>query len=164
MDNITVNMENLSEEERTSLIALIEKANKPQSKVWRPREGESYYRMNHAGDVWLGTWTNHKYDIAAYEIGNCFQTEEEAEEKVEELKVKAKWKRLSIESGEEENEWDGINLHWMCSYSYDSNGSKCISWTSHRYADIYFATKESLKNAIKEIGEDNVKRYILGIK
>ena len=81
MDNITVNMENLSEEERASLVALIEKANKPQSKVWKPKEGDAYFFVWSDGTV----------------IGDCFRTKEEAEEKVKELKVKAKWKRLSIE-------------------------------------------------------------------
>lgn len=34
--NITVNMENLSEEERSTLLSLVKKSNKLKSKVWKP--------------------------------------------------------------------------------------------------------------------------------
>lgn len=35
-NNITVNMENLSEEEREQLMKLIKKSNKPKSKILKP--------------------------------------------------------------------------------------------------------------------------------
>lgn len=42
-NNISVNLNNLSDEERQTLISLIEKANKPKSKVWKPEKNETFF-------------------------------------------------------------------------------------------------------------------------
>ena len=56
--NITINMENLSQEERTALLSLIEKANKPKSKVWKPESDEMYYYSCSDGFIKEATWDN----------------------------------------------------------------------------------------------------------
>ena len=78
MDNNTlqINMNNLTDEERTTLLSLVEKANKPVNKVWKPEVGEKFYTLFGDGSINELTWLNHADIIKRYEIGNCFKTRE----------------------------------------------------------------------------------------
>lgn len=99
-----------------------------------------------------------------YEAGEFFPTRELCREHQKERIYKERWKRLSIESGEDENPLDGVHEHW---YVYYDVSHKCLSIDAICYmksADVCFSSYEDAKDAIKEIGEDNVKRYVLGIK
>lgn len=164
MDSISVNLENLSEQERDSLMKLIEKANKSQSKVWKPEMNEKYWAVIIDGSIVFHLWKNDYFDNGVYNIGNCFRTEEEAKEEVTRLKMLKRWKDLSIDSGEEDNPWDGNTTHW---YVFVSSYDKqiCLGLVSGVCdANIFFPTKEACEAAVNELGEDNVKKYILGIK
>lgn len=56
---------------------------------WKPKQGEIYYFVStFIGIVNFYIWEDDDFDKHLYEIGNCFQTAEEAErilEKVKEL-------------------------------------------------------------------------------
>ena len=53
MNEIKVNMENLSESERETLLGLIEKSNGNKSKKkWEAKEGESYWYIGNAGNIY----------------------------------------------------------------------------------------------------------------
>ena len=45
MDEIKLNMENLTKEEREQLLKLVEKANRKESKVWKPKYNDKYYEQ-----------------------------------------------------------------------------------------------------------------------
>ena len=77
-NNITVNMENLSEEERDQLIRLIQKSNGSKGMVWKPEYDEWYFYVSGYGVIGSNVWINDYTDNGYYEIGNCFKTEEEA--------------------------------------------------------------------------------------
>lgn len=63
-----------------------------ESNRWKPDEIQKYYYVDNDGLVRDDTWWNSAgVDQDRFEIGNCFQTEEEAEKAVEKLKA---WKRL----------------------------------------------------------------------
>lgn len=163
MNEIKLNMSNLSNEERKQLTALIEKANKSKSKVWKPEENKVYYYISWCGEIGFSVNSTH-LDDTCYEIGNAFQTKEEAEEEITRRKIIAKWKRLSIEAGEDDNEWDTDNIHWYCYYSHAFKKPECAYCQNVKDSSVFFPTRESLIEAISIIGEDNVKKYILGIK
>lgn len=162
MNEIKINMDNLSEDERNQLMKLIEKTNEPKSRVWRPECGECYYYINACGAVCASRWTEVGLDNECYDIGNVFRTKEEAAEEVKRRKILAKWKRLSIESGEASNEWNKKNEHWFVFFLY--NKIEVTFGIAIKSEATYFQTKESILNAIEDIGEENVKKYILGIK
>lgn len=50
-NNISVNLENLSEKEREQLMKLIKKSNKPKSKILKPEYNEIYFFISEYGDV-----------------------------------------------------------------------------------------------------------------
>lgn len=145
-------IENLSSSERESI--------ELKSKVWQPINGEKYYYIDEIG-IAEAKWDDDPYqDIFLYEIGNLFRTEEEVEEEIQRRKILRQWEVLAIASGKKDNEWGG----WTCYYSPRINKIKIEGVIAPgKDANIYFATPESLLNAIKIIGEENIKKYILMI-
>lgn len=166
MDKTTISLDlnNLKEDERATLLALVEKANKPKSKVWKPERGNSYICINSDGGLtFVSSWTNSKTDQERYQLGDVFRTKEEAEFEVQRRKYFTQYKRLSIEAGELENPWNNESQHWYAYYDVTTNNIEfCMNY---RFYDglIYFPTHKSCENAVKTIGEENFKKYILGI-
>lgn len=162
--NLNVNMDNLTEEERNQLLALIEKSTKKKSKVWKPELEETYYRIE-GTKVISNIWHNIPYDNYSYSIGNCFQTEEEAEFAVERLKVIAELKRFAQEHNEKEIDWNNFNQDKF-SITYNSYDKKIDYVLSNgcKINFISFTSKKVLFDAIDAIGEDRIKKYYLEVE
>lgn len=54
---------------------------------WRPRVEDKYFTVTSHGKVIFRKWDNYPADEGCYEMGNCFQTEEEAEEARDKIKA-----------------------------------------------------------------------------
>ena len=54
-EQITVNLNNFTEEEREQFKKLLEKGNK-ESRVWKPKKIDQYYYINDFTDVCTDTW------------------------------------------------------------------------------------------------------------
>lgn len=165
-NNITVNMENLSQEERTTLLSLIEKANKPKNKVWKPEENEAYYYSYSDGHIEKATCDNGNMDKNRYAIGNCFKTKEEAEFALERQKVITELKRFAMEHNEKEIDWSNRcqNKHFLY-FNHDKNRTCISACTYSQYAQcIYYTSIEIARAAIQEIGEERIKKYYFEVK
>lgn len=164
--NITVNMENLSQEERTTLLSLIEKANKAKSKVWKPKENETYYYLYSYGNIDEDTWDSANGDKKRYALGNCFKTKEEAEFALERQKVITELKRFTLEHNEGEIDWSNGSQYKYYLYFNHYENRICISaCTYYTYTQcIYFTSSEIARAAIQEIGEERIKKYYFEVK
>ena len=60
-----------------------------ESTRWKPEENQKYYFLDSNGYVYNNIWAGDSIDRNRSDIGNCFQTEEEAEKVVEYLKALA---------------------------------------------------------------------------
>lgn len=162
--NITVNMENLSQDERELLLGLIEKANKKESKIWKPRCEESYCYIDKLGRVKHYTNVGDEVDKILYEIGNCFKTKEEAEFALGRQKVITELKRFALENNECELDW---NNSTQCKYEiyYDTNNKMVNVNSLHTFKQntVYFSSKEIAEKAIETIGKDRLKKYYFEI-
>lgn len=159
-NNITVNMENLSQEERSTLLSLIEKANKPKNKVWKPEKDETYYYLYSYGKIEEDTWDNANEDRIRYAIGNCFKTREEAEFAIERQKVITELKRYAMEHNEEKIDWNnGKQIKYSLSYQHNKNMILIDCCYSSQCCSIFFTSEEIAIAAIKEIGEERLKKY-----
>lgn len=160
MNNITVNMDNLSTDERNTLLKLIEKANKLKSKVWKPESNERYYALTSFGNI-CKSKNSSKIDDKCYEIGNCFKTEEEAKFALEKQKVITELKRFALENNECELDWKDYGQKKYC-IEYDC-ANDCFINNKYRFrvkgSDIYFSSENIAKQAIETIGEDRLKKY-----
>lgn len=135
-------------------------------KCWKPVTGEKvwtwwYVANGPLSQVYLGA---HDFHINKYEEGEYFPTKELCIEHHKEKIYKEQWRRLSIESGEDKNPWDGHHNHWYVWYDPRNSRLNIGALSYIKDANVHFVSYEAAENAIKEIGEENVKRYILGIK
>ena len=172
--NLTVNMENLTEEERKQFLALVKKATGKESKVWKPKNNEGFYIINQNGDVDYIVGLNSTFDISyddyltsrqnKYEIGNCFPTKEKAEFAVERLKVIAELKRFAQEHNEKEIDWHEDCAKFFIYYSFSYNCIKCDCTFTMKNQNIYFTSEAIAQQAIDAIGEDRIKKYYLEVE
>lgn len=163
-NNITVNMESLSEEEREQLMKIIKKSNGCKRKVWKPECDKNYWIIN-GFRVVNSSWDNDNVDYRRYEIGNCFKTEKEAKFALEKLKVEAELRRFAEENNECEIDWtDRKQNKWLICYNYDSKNIDTGYDNTLRTHYIYFSSKEIAKQAIKHIGEERLKKYYFRIE
>ena len=136
-----------------------------QPKRWKPNTVGVYWLIKNSGDVGAVTWDNGTYDEWCYLIGNCFKTEEEAEEYKKQIEYTARYKNY-IEDHSEPLDWD-IGFQWkyyaiVNCITGEIDIDESNKWK--RQGAIYASSKEIIKAAIKEIGEDNFKKYVLGVK
>ena len=151
MEEITINMENLSQEEQEQLLELVEKVYKLVKREW-PQEGDDYYSLT--CDAYIGeeSWYGDELDCFLYDIGNCFRTEEEAKWYREHLKVCAELRRMADGSVKDEE--------WHVPY-YDSLNDHVFIYVHDGYSETpyIFASDESAQKAIDTIGEERLKKY-----
>lgn len=163
-NHITVNMENLSEEERKQLMKIIKKSNGCKRKVWKPECDKNYWIIN-GFRVVNSSWDNDNVDYRRYEIGNCFKTEKEAKFALEKLKVETELRRFAEENNECEIDWtDRKQNKWLICYNYDSKNIDTGYDNTLRTHYIHFSSKEIAKQAIKHIGEERLKKYYFRIE
>ena len=164
-NNITVNMENLSEEEREQLMKLIQKSNGFKSKMWKPNYGRKYFYINDCGAIINSKWYDDVIDTYRYEIGNFFKTKEETEFALEKVKVETELRRFAEENNEHEIDWtDEDQEKWCMCYSYYYGNIYFIDAGSYKRNDIYFTSKEIGEQAIKHIGEERLKKYYFEVE
>lgn len=162
-NTLQINMNNLSDEERNTLLSLVKKSNEPKSKkskVWKPQEGDDFCTIYGDGSIYTLTWTINRDRVERYEIGNCFKTEEEAKFAVEKLKVITELKRFALEHNEGEIDWsDKEQDKYFMYYSYISFKIIIDYTTTSKRTTTYFTSREIAEQAIKEIGEERLKKY-----
>lgn len=164
-NNITVNMENLSEKEREQLMKLIQKSNGSKGKIWKPEDNEKYFYVSGRGVINICRWINDTTDNGCYEIGNCFKTKEEAEFALEKAKVEAELRRFAEENNEYEIDWeDDDQEKWCMHYSYGDGDVYFTNAYWHKRNDIYFSSKKIGVQAVNSIGKERLKKYYFEVE
>ena len=160
-----VEMSNLSKKERKMLQHLIKKANQ---EPFEQDEEYFYIITEPTSEKTIGRkkWENNGRDRYAYEHGNAFRDYDEAQFELDRQFYATKWKRLSILAEESVNPLDFLkesDVHCHYYIVFDGKNLK-ILYTFFEKEGTCFPSYESIEEAIKEIGEENIKKYILGIK
>ena len=163
-ENITINLEGLSKEEREQLLGLVEKAKRPK-KIWKPEYGDWYWYISSDGQVDNCEWVNAPMDLGRYAMGNCFRTREEAEFAREKQKIKTELQRYADEHNDPNKEkWDGINLHYTIRYDVgDEALTRSSSYVVQNINDIYFTSEDIVKNAVDYIGAKRIMKYLFDV-
>lgn len=127
-------------------------------KKYIPKVGDKYYYIIATGKVLEDAFIPcASVDTDRLLFNNVFKTKEDAEKMLEKLKIINRLKELSTINFND----DCNKLHYIISYD---NEKKQIHYNVHHYFrespfEVYFATEEDCVNAIKEIGEENLKKY-----
>ena len=152
--NILEELENKIKELSDEIEKLkVEKNNEP----WKPKDGDKYWLISHIGYVVQVRWLGDDYEDDIYAIGNAFRTQEEAEFRVEQLKVEAELRRFARPFDEDERNWAII-------FDVDEKEIIIEDERSYQSCNIHFASEEIAKKAIDTVGEDRIKKYYFGVE
>lgn len=165
MDNIKVDMENLSEEEKEQLINLIKKANQKFKKRWRGEEYDRYYFISDCGEILRGYEEKIDGDNYRYQSGNYFKTKEEAEFELNRRLVYQELKDYALEHNSTEIDWSNSeNSKWTIRYEHSEDLITVGTWWNCQdLGQIYFSSQNIAWDAIKTIGKYRIKKYLFGV-
>lgn len=171
MEEIKVNLDNLTNEERKTLLKLVEKGNKINKKRERLEtyccigndggivyQNDHYFNNNNDDD-------DKQYNEFHYKLGNYFKTKEEAEFARKKQLVYQKLKDYALEHNTEEIDWNNpCQQKWLIRYvkCYKEIGYSWVTDTIYMN-QIYFSSEKIARAAVEEVGEDNIKKYLLGV-
>lgn len=166
-ENITIDLEGLSKEEREQLLGLVEKAKKPK-KIWKPKCGEWYWFVGSDARINNCEWEDDRIDLGRYSMGNCFRTKGEAEFAREKQKIKTELQRFADEHNDpEKEEWDGHIPHYAIASSYLLRGIKGLGACSYYYRSlgdlVYFTSVELAMEAAELIGKERLSKYLFHV-
>ena len=159
MDEIKLNMENLTKEEREQLLKLVEKATRKESKVWKPKLDEIYYYVRDTGYVSDNIWRTGGDWLGRYSLGNCFKTREEAEFALEKQKVIVELERYALKHNDPTKE-----PTWELGYNRKEKAIHSIEYIDNFVSSIRFTSSNLVDEAIETIGEDRLIKYYFGIQ
>lgn len=117
-------------------------------KRWKPKDGAVYYGVVADGTIKYIIWDNDIVDNGYYKLGNCFETEEEAQKEID--------RRIAEQELLDMCDWDVKSVYYMLyspiSESFNVNCYNTLIPTPYR-----FASEESAKKAIDTLGTDKLK-------
>lgn len=161
--NLEKILSKLEEEEREVMLRLIEKAQAP-AKMWNPEEGDVYYTLTSAGEPKKQTFLRDFFDEKAFEYGNAFKTLQDARFEAECRRFTTLYRAHSEAAGELNNPWDDVSDHYHAYYSPKHDEILITNSKFAKTQDICFPTYESCREAVKILGEDVIKKYILRVE
>lgn len=116
---------------------------------WKPETEQKYYYVDSDGSVDSDIWFDYSaIDDDMFDIGNCFQTEEEAEQVVEYLKA------LAVVRGDATSKFVKYNDNWFIGYDHEHKSIDAFSnpYTARNgiFGLPYFATTEDARRSIEQ--------------
>lgn len=177
-DSINVNLNNLTDEERDKLLALVEKANGGKE---FPACGEKYFVILPYGKVVDTTNDNSRRDREIIDLGNCFRTSKEAKFEAERLKVLHRMRKIAGDVVLRKEYLCASKEYCAsmdyCTLVYDDNDKIRPSTVIKTYYDddirvygvelvaseVVFPNRSSAIRAIQEIGTSTLKKYYFRI-
>ena len=131
------------------------------SKAWKPEKTQTVWSII-MGEVTPYTYLGSETDTNLYNIGLTFPTKETAQAHLEYLKTKTALKRYANEHNEGEVDWNDFNSSKF-RIKYDCRMNKFLfeCTVNGKSNNIYFTSEGIAQAAIKEIGEERIKQYLL---
>ena len=160
MNEIKVNMENLSESERETLMGLIEKSN-GNKKRWKAKHSEVYWYIDTGGTVDYARYDRFwAVDDDRYNFRNMFKTEEETKFELEKRKVKIELQDFA----DENNNWDADDkvtmVHISCRRELEGDKVAVISDGFMREGATCFSSYYVAQQAIEKVGKERIIKYM----
>ena len=135
------------------------KGKESEGSVWIPEYGEKYWNVS-IGEcrVFRAFWRNSDIDKKRLNVGNVYKTQEEARFQLEKLNVLGELKQFSREFKYE-------NSNFCLHYNVQNNEFVYHNITYIKtQGTLYFESEEILKQAIKKVGEDRIKKYLFEVE
>ena len=115
---------------------------------WKPEMHQIYRYINSDSYVYGNSWADDYFDNGRFEIGNCFQTKEEAERVVEYLKA------IATVRGDATSKFVKGERNWYVYYDTNLNSINssisCTMLDNGIFGLPYFATIEDAQRSIEQ--------------
>ena len=129
----------------------------------RPKIDEIYYFLNSLGNACHKIWLEEEQDLFRFNLGNCFKTEQEADDYRENLLTKQQLKDLALELN------NGVEIDWVneaqkkyC-FVYSHNKNKLDYTPNEAWQElghIYSLDYKFLEVAKDRIGEEKLIKLV----
>lgn len=140
----------------------IEELEKQKSEVrWRAKGGGKYYYCCGHEEICADRDGRYIIDTGRYNLGNYFETEEEAKKAVEKIKIYTQLKDLALRLNK------GRKIDWTNNgqakyYIYYDHGTMWLNyyhdWSYQSIGQIYCLDENFLEEAKREMGEKNLRK------
>ena len=114
---------------------------------WKPEMCHVYYLLDDDGTVYNNLWDDDSVDNGRFEIGNCFQAKEEAEQVVEYLKA------LAVVRGDATSKFikgqDNFYVYYDTNLNSIHSSISCTMLDNGIFGLPYFATREDAERSIE---------------
>ena len=133
---------------------------------FKPKEGETYCYVDSNSCISFTTFDSSCVsDYNKYKSYNCFETQEEAQKEANKILIRRKLEDIAKRlNGDKEIDWDNyIQNKFYIDFNKKQglSVSKVLSWKSQ--GTVYCVYENFLDIAKEEIGEQELKDYIMGI-
>lgn len=146
-------------------LANMEKMLKECDERWKPKDDDKYFIVDRDNKVTVTTWHGTEFDNRAWNICNCFKTFEEASQEAEKILTRRQLETIAKElNGNRQIDWNWPEQDKYCiAYNAIQKQLYCSSSHCHQVAGVVYSISPCfLEEAIKEIGEEQLKVYIIG--
>lgn len=130
---------------------------------WKPKKNEKFWIVNESGQVDWFLWSGDSSDDYAYKTNNCFKTEKEAKQHLNNIETEIELRQLAEELNDDEKiDWENENQSkYYLTYDYLEN-TIYQQWedTNKTAKNIYCLDEKFKDKAIEEIGEEKLKKYL----
>lgn len=127
--------------------------------VWNLKNGDIYWYLASEGTIYSAFWCENTVSKRKRAHGNCFLTKEDAEFEIMRRKVEVillKYGRRGFKYSED---------NYYIYYEYDESSIEICCYESFQdQGVIYFDTEDLCQKAMIAAGEENIKKYIFGVK
>lgn len=150
INNLQEQFENLIKQGQELLEKMKETkiADVSKTKRWKPKDGDVYFGVVADGTIKRITWNDDIIDYGYYKLGNCFETEEEAQKELD--------RRLAEQELLDMCDWDGGALYGIV-YNVDLGEFDVTSHTSLSSSPYIFRDSSSVRKAIDTLGTEKLK-------
>lgn len=136
-----------------------------ENKKWKPKEGERFYIILSNNEIISCSWTDCNLDKNFLVLNNCFKTKEEAEFRLEQIKVYNELKNFADENNEEIDWKDNDTFKHYIYYNYQQKFLGISFMMAAKYiGQIYFSSEKLAQQAIAKVGTDRIKKYLFGVE
>ena len=161
MEEFKVELENLTDKEKKTFLHLVKKSKKSR----RKHMNEIYYSIAEDGNIVGSVENDTFYDESCWKFGNYYNTTEEAEFAKQKQLIYQELKRYALEHNTEEIDWtNNSSSKFYITYGYQNNELIIDNMQTIKSPNtVYFTSEKIAENAIKDIGEDRIKKYLFEI-
>lgn len=139
------------------------------NKKWKPKNRDKYYYIDSYGYVVDKMFIEEIPDVYRLSINNCFKTEEEAEFRLEQIKVYYELKNFADENNDD-IDWndDEFKYHICNKYTDETASNRYIginpAIVTQSIGEIYFSSEKIAHQALAKVGVDRIKKYLFEVE